>query len=84
MSRCITVADRVKLARSERGFSQHGLSRAAGLSASVVNKLECDKHEPSTRTVRLLAHALGVSIQWLMTGGWPSPFATKQEPTRGV
>jgi transcriptional regulator with XRE-family HTH domain len=54
--------ERLKQLRKERGLSQDGLAKAAGLSTDTVAKLERPNKEPSWDTAVKLARALGVSL----------------------
>jgi|GEM_PF-4761663 len=71
----MTPWDRMKQAREALGLSQRELSHRAGMAASVVNKLERgERPTASFETMTAIAKALGVSVQWLMTGELgPSP-----------
>ena len=72
MSRCATVVDRLIYARVERELSQRALSLSAGLSDSVVNKLEKGQ-TPKYETAEKLAVALRVPLEWLWLGLGPVP-----------
>jgi transcriptional regulator with XRE-family HTH domain len=53
--------------RLERFLSQGELARRAGLHAVTLTRLEAGTTDPSTRTVRALAEALGVEPGGLAT-----------------
>ena len=57
------------------GLSALGLSRLAGLpSGGHVGLIEAAKRpNPTTETLRAIAGALGISIDWLVTGEGPEP-----------
>lgn len=86
------LATRIRELASARGFSERGLSIAAGLSPTTVNKLltrlELNPHlRVEERTLDLVADALGVSRVWLRTGqGDPdqAPQPKPSEPTNDV
>ena len=61
------VAERVRLAREWRGWSQKELARRAEIHPVVLNRLE-KKHKTGVRaeTIRRLAMALGVSADYLL------------------
>ena len=59
-------AQRLKEAREERGYSQAVLGDMVGLSKAAVCQYENGKHMPSIEHSRRLAHALGVSYNWLI------------------
>jgi transcriptional regulator with XRE-family HTH domain len=89
-------SDRLRHARSLRGYTQAELARLAGLSQSAVASYESGERL-SSRGLFKLAAALRVEAQWLETGkgpmegaegGYgPSPAATRyavmEEGTRG-
>lgn len=52
----------VQAARLERGWSQDELAEKAGVSRPTVSRVELG-HEPSMRTARKLATALGLSVE---------------------
>lgn len=57
----MTFAESLRRLRVERFLSQRELARQAGLHAVTLVRLEAGATAPSTRTVRALAGALGVS-----------------------
>ncbi len=62
-----TVGQRVRRLRLERGWSQHRLSAESGLHHSAVSRIESGENNPTARSVRDLARALGVEPKELMT-----------------
>jgi transcriptional regulator with XRE-family HTH domain len=61
------LARRVRQLREAAGLSQQALAGAAGLSISVVTKLEQGKlTDPKLNTAIALAKALGVSMDRLL------------------
>ena len=52
----------VQAARLERGWSQDELAEKAGVSRPTVSRVELGQ-EPSMRTARRLATALGLSVE---------------------
>ncbi len=70
MDQARTIGDRVREARKRRGFTQDDLARAAGVSKSLISKLE----QQSITDIRLetahkIAAALGVSTSALVPQG---------------
>ncbi|SAI50367.1 transcriptional regulator [Bordetella ansorpii] len=63
-------SDRLKEARLLRGYTQQALARASGLSQSAIASYESGDRG-SSRSVRSLAQALDVEIEWLETGNGP-------------
>jgi len=56
------LAERLKLLRTAKGWSQEKLAERASIQRSYVADLERGKRNPSVRTLVKLANALGVSI----------------------
>ncbi len=63
-----TVGQRVRLARSARGRGVNELDRLIGSKQGYVSRLESSEREPRADTLRKLAQALQVSLEWLATG----------------
>lgn len=56
------VGKAVQAARLERGWSQSELAEEAGVSRPTVSRIELGE-EPSMRTARRLAAALGLTLE---------------------
>lgn len=54
--------------RTDRGFTQTGLARAAGIGVNLINWYENDRVEPSAGKLQRIADTLGVSMGYLWTG----------------
>lgn len=54
-----TRVDRLVRARIERGLSQRGLARAAGLSGPFVSQIETGRRNPGPAAARKICEALG-------------------------
>lgn len=65
-----TFSDRLKHARRLRGHTQKGLARACGLSQSAIGSYESGQRQ-SSRSLRKIASALKVELEWLETGKAP-------------
>lgn len=87
-----TVGQRVRVARMARGCGVNELDRLIGSKQGYVSRLESSDREPRADTLRKLAQALGVSVEWLATGEGtidgagvtvppPSPSAPSLNPT---
>lgn len=62
----MTLGERIKQKRTERGLSQHALARRAAIGNSLISKLESGSVMTVTLPVaKQLAQVLGVSIDYL-------------------
>lgn len=84
----VAIGSRLRDARKRRGLTQRELARLAGVSVSLVRKLEQGDYDNGLRleTVRKLAVALSVPTSALAIGGNPPPpdqeSVTRWEPVR--
>lgn len=62
------VGERIKERRLELGWTQDQLCQKAGISKGFLSDLENDKRSVSANNLLDIARALGVSIDFLMTG----------------
>jgi len=70
----MTIAERIRWARSIAGLSSRKLDKAAGLRPGHVSMIESrDAHNLDTETATKLSHALGVSLDWLVNGDGREP-----------
>lgn len=60
-----TIGDDIISLRLARGWSYRDLATATGITEDAVRKLERGDREPSLRTAKALAQALGVSLDEL-------------------
>ena len=63
-----TVGERVRTRRVELGFSQDALAEKAGISKSFLSDLENNRRSIGAETLLDLGRAMGVSLDFLMTG----------------
>lgn len=56
----------IKLCRTQKGYSQHYLAYAAGLSVSYLSLLERNLRDPNISTVVKVSEALNVPLPILM------------------
>lgn len=59
---------RIAALRRQAGMNQAQLAKILGISASAVGMYEQGRREPSARMLLALARALGVSVDFLLTG----------------
>lgn len=55
-------------ARLERRLTQDEVARSLGVQAMTVSRWERGEHTPDAEHLIALAHVLGVSPEWLVTG----------------
>src|SRR5262249_29523225 len=63
-----TVGERIKTRRAELGWTQDQLAEKAGISKSFVSDVENGKRSIGAETLLDVGRALGVSLDFLMTG----------------
>ena len=69
------LAQRIKQARQERGYSQSKLAELAGVSTNTIGKLEISYTTVSLKTILNIANVLEVDINFLVSD---TPPDTKQ------
>ena len=65
--RCALLAERLRAARNERGWSLRELDRQAGVAVGASRSIEAGGM-PTLDTLELLANALNLSAAWLAFG----------------
>lgn len=58
----LRLANRLRVARAERGISQEELAAAAGVSRQTVSSIETGQYTPSALLAFRLSHVLGVPV----------------------
>lgn len=77
-----TLGQRLKWAREAAGLSTRELDARARLTPGHTNAIESGRRlDPSTSTTRALAHALDISLDWLVDGEGPTPNERKLRAT---
>ena len=72
----MTIAERIKAIRKERGYSQRLFGEKLGTSRDVINNLENGRVEPTEIVVKAVCREYGVSYDWLKYGEgrqWADP-----------
>lgn len=70
----MTLAERLKWAREQTGMSARALDKLAHLHGGHTTLIETRRRKrPDSETVRALARALGVSLDWLIDGNGMAP-----------
>ncbi len=69
-----TFGSRLKWARDTANLSARKLDKLAGITPGHTTAIEAGrKQDITTSTAAKLAHALGVSLDWLISGDGPRP-----------
>jgi transcriptional regulator with XRE-family HTH domain len=75
-----TVGERIKSRRHELGLSQDALAEKAGISKSFLSDLENNRRSIGAETLLDLGRAMGLSLDFLMTGQASEDRADKEVP----
>ena len=67
----VALAQRIKQARHERGYSQSKLAEYSGVSTNTIGKLEINYTTVSLKTILSIANALNVDINFLVSDNPP-------------
>lgn len=65
----MTLGERIKMIRKEKGLKQSDLARKAGIHKQNLCQYEKDKTEPSLFNAMCIADVLGCSLDYLARGG---------------
>lgn len=71
----MTIGERLKRLRLQRGWTQDELATQAGMNGRHISRYENDRLEPPRRSVRRLAEALEVPIEALLQDAPAFPMA---------
>lgn len=63
----MSLGKEIKKARIDKGWKQQDLQVATGLSQKYLSAVELDKAHPSFAVMKLIARALGVSLDTFAT-----------------
>lgn len=75
----MSIRENIKQRMDELRWSQSRLSAESGVSQSGISAILTGKVEPSVSTVQLLANALGVEVESLVSQGQVPPASAKQK-----
>lgn len=79
----LAFADRLCLARRDRGFATGGeLARAAAIEPARYQSLEAAGDEPTVEELVALSGALDVSLDFLVLGVLPRPGEAERPPAK--
>ena len=80
----VTIAERIKTIRKERGYSQRLFGEKLGTSRDVINNLENGRVEPTEIVVKAVCREYGVSYDWLKYGEGPQWAGPEEENIAGM
>ena len=63
----MTVENRIRARRNERGLSQEELARLCGVSRQTINAIENNKYDPTLSLAFHLARELDTTVDELFT-----------------
>lgn len=69
--KAIALGARIRTQREHLGFTQDKLASMIGVSENAITQYESGRSSPRRERIGALAHALGKSIGWLLTGNEP-------------
>ena len=78
-----TINDRISARRRAQKMSQDELAKRIGITRVSISKWESGLNQPKGRYLNDLAAALGVTVDWLLTGSGGSPESSADQPTPG-
>lgn len=64
-----SIGRRIAKRRSEMGFTQDQVASRLGVTKGAVGQYELGLSKPSLVKIPVLAEILGVTVEWLLTGG---------------
>ena len=62
----MTIGDRIKAARKDKGLTQKQLEELCGINAANIRKYESGRQNPKIETIKRIANALGVDVYELL------------------
>jgi len=69
--KAIEVGKRIRQAREAVGMTQIQLGSRVGVSDAAITQYEGGRNLPRLRRLEAIAEVLGVTTEWLLTGGEP-------------
>src|SRR5215469_1909377 len=83
MEDTMSIGQRIRTLREQKGLSQGDISRQTGMLRSYISRVEHGHTAPSLETLQRFAWALGVPMYWLFydAGNGALPVALGGRPT---
>lgn len=64
----MTIGERIRIIRKEKGLTQQALGRLLGVTQATVGQYETNQNPPKIGTIEKIAAALDVDVNWLVNG----------------
>lgn len=77
------INERIKQTRKRLGYSQEILGSRVGVSRVSISQWERGENTPNGRYLNELAAALGVTVDWLLTGEGDTPSSSGEQQMPG-
>lgn len=77
------INERIKQTRKRLGYSQEILGSRVGVSRVSISQWERGENTPNGRYLNELAAALGVTVDWLLTGEGDAPSSSGEQRIAG-
>lgn len=78
----MTLAEKIKLARTKSGMTQKEVASRMEISQQAYGQYESGKREPKPETVARIANALGVSVSEFIQYGHPQNIKARYEAAK--
>lgn len=75
-----SIGERIRWARHRSGMTLADVSKATGMTAAALSRIELGQAQPRPTTMRRLATALGVRVEWLSVGEMPPVAKDADDP----
>lgn len=69
----LSLGDRIKQLRKQKGFTQDQVAEAAGIDSKSLSRIECNRFNPAIDTLENLAVALEIEMQDFFVADPSSP-----------
>lgn len=79
----MTIADRLKVARTDADFTRKALAEATGIPASTIEKYERGEMDPNTTRLQTICEHLDVSVNWVLNGEDTQEASETENPVTG-
>ena len=76
--KALEIGERMAHARNKMGLSQPRLAAIVRLTPGAIGQYETGRNLPRPENLEKIAVALGVSVEWLLTGGEPDELVKAQ------